>query len=165
MLATSPDRVPAHTADPVNRAIQQESERSVACFRAHPEEIPNRLEQLDREWDVERALAAGSSCSSLVGLALGFSGRTRSVRRFRLAVGAALVAQALFARVATACPVCESETGVQLRAMLAADSAWHLAVTIAPVPALIAAVVGVRFATPWLLKERGGRDAARREPV
>jgi len=77
VLAASTERVPAHTADHVNRAIQEETDRSVAYFRGHPEQIPHRLEQLDREWDVERALATGSSCLSLLGIALGFSGRPR----------------------------------------------------------------------------------------
>jgi hypothetical protein len=77
MLAASTELVPAHTAEHVNRAIREETERSVAYFRGHPEEIPHRLEQLDREWDVERALATGSSCLSLLGLALGLSGRPR----------------------------------------------------------------------------------------
>src|SRR5205085_8288771 len=41
---------------------------------AHPQAIGPRLAALDREWDVERALATGSSCLSLLGLAL--AGRT-----------------------------------------------------------------------------------------
>jgi hypothetical protein len=77
MLAASRVRVAAHTADRVNRAIQEEIDRSITYFRDHPEQIPHRLVQLDREWDVERALATGSSCLSLLGLALGFSGRPR----------------------------------------------------------------------------------------
>jgi hypothetical protein len=77
MLPASTDRVPAHTADHVNRAIQAETDRSVAYFRERADKIPKRLAQLDREWDVERALATGSSCLSLLGLALGFSGRPR----------------------------------------------------------------------------------------
>jgi hypothetical protein len=82
-------------------------------------------------------------------------------------VGAATVAHAMAASAATACPVCVSGTGVQLRAMLAFDPIWHFAATIAPIPVLILAVAGVRFATPWLLKARGHHDAdvARREPV
>jgi hypothetical protein len=88
------------------------------------------------------------------------------MRRLRLVVGTAMVAQAMVARAATACPVCVSETGVQLRAMLAVDPGWHFAATIAPIPVLIAAVAGVRFATPWLSRERGLRDVVtRRERI
>jgi hypothetical protein len=77
MLAATTDRVPRHTADHVNRAIEGATERSLEYFRKHPDQIPRRLAELDREWDVERALATGSSCLSLLGLALGFSGRPR----------------------------------------------------------------------------------------
>jgi hypothetical protein len=77
MISESADRVPRHTAASVNRAIRQRTERSVAYFSEHPEEIPQRLEQLDAEWDVERALATGSSCLSLLGIGLGLSGRPR----------------------------------------------------------------------------------------
>ena len=37
----------------------------------HPEEIPGRIRQLDREWDVERALETGSASMTLLGLFLG----------------------------------------------------------------------------------------------
>jgi hypothetical protein len=77
MLAASRVRVAAHTADHVIRAINEATDRSIAYFREHPDEIPHRLVQLDREWDVERALATGSSCLSLLGVALGISGRAR----------------------------------------------------------------------------------------
>jgi hypothetical protein len=77
MLAASSERVRVNTAEHVNQAIQEETDRSIAYFVGHPDEIPGRLEQLDREWDVERALATGSSCLSLLGLALGLSGRPR----------------------------------------------------------------------------------------
>jgi hypothetical protein len=77
MLTATTDRVPRHTADHVNRAIRDQTERSIEHFRRHPERIPERLAQLDREWDVERTLATGSSCLSLLGLALAASGRRR----------------------------------------------------------------------------------------
>jgi hypothetical protein len=73
MIATSTHRVREHTAPDVNRAIDERTERNLGHFEAHPAEIPRRLEELDREWDVERALATGSSCLSLLGLALGIS--------------------------------------------------------------------------------------------
>jgi hypothetical protein len=78
----------------------------------------------------------------------------RGAMKRLLTGGAATVAQAAVARAATACPVCASETGDRIRAMLTLDPVWHFAVTIAPLPLLIAAVAAVRFATPWLSKER-----------
>jgi hypothetical protein len=77
VIAESAHRVPEHTAAEVNRAIAARTARSVAYFEERRAEIPGRLEELDREWDVERALAMGSSCLSLIGLTLGFSGWRR----------------------------------------------------------------------------------------
>jgi len=86
--------------------------------------------------------------------------------RLRLAAGAAIAVHAMVARAATACPVCVSDTGVQIRAMLTVDPVWHFAATIAPIPVLLVVVAGVRIATPWILRERGDRDVvARREPI
>ncbi len=70
-------RVPRHTDTQVNQRIRDESRRRVAYYREHPDEIGQRLKQLNEEWDVERALATGSSLLSLVGLGLGFGRRRR----------------------------------------------------------------------------------------
>ena len=78
MIEATRKRVPRHTAERVNEAIRRKTEERLSYFRSHPHEIPRRLAQLDREWDVERALATGSSCLSLLGLAGGLSsGRRR----------------------------------------------------------------------------------------
>jgi hypothetical protein len=69
--------VPAHTAFDVNMDINEKFHRSVAYFMAHPTEIPDRLKKLDREWDVDRALATWSSLLSLLGLGMAASGRKR----------------------------------------------------------------------------------------
>jgi hypothetical protein len=66
-------RVPAHTAPHVNRRIEQEIEASVAYFAEHPEEIDDRLDELDREWDIERTLEANAASFSLLGLTLGLT--------------------------------------------------------------------------------------------
>jgi hypothetical protein len=76
-MASTVDRVPANTSVAANRAIQATLQRNVAYFNEHPDEIATRMVELDREWDVERALATGSSCLSLVGLTLGLSRRRR----------------------------------------------------------------------------------------
>lgn len=77
VVAASAERVPQHTARHVNEAIAAATALSVRYFSAHRDEIPSRLSELDREWDVERALATGSSCLSLLGLLMGLSGRPR----------------------------------------------------------------------------------------
>jgi hypothetical protein len=80
MVATTVDRVAANTAASVNHAIAAQTERNVAFFRDHRDEIPARLAELDREWDVERVLAAAAASVSLGAVLLGFSGRRRWLR-------------------------------------------------------------------------------------
>lgn len=74
---TSHDRVRSHTAPAVNREIRERAERRIDALRDDPARIRERLGELDREWDVERALAVTSSSISLAGLALGLTGRRR----------------------------------------------------------------------------------------
>lgn len=74
MIASSVRRVSGHTADAVNARIRREAEIRVAYFAAHPEQIDARLQELDEEWDIERALQTGSSALSLTGLTLGALG-------------------------------------------------------------------------------------------
>lgn len=73
MIATSAQRVPAHTAPAVNERIDRETERDISYFREHPELIESRLAELDREWDIERALETGSASLTLTGLLLGIT--------------------------------------------------------------------------------------------
>jgi hypothetical protein len=69
-------RVPLHTATEINARIRDEMLQRLDFYRAHPEQIGQRIVELNEEWDVERTLATASSCLSLVGLALGL-GRSR----------------------------------------------------------------------------------------
>lgn len=64
-------RVAEHTADRVNRSIEEQIEANVAYFAAHPEDIDARLRELDREWDIERTLEANASTLALTGTLLG----------------------------------------------------------------------------------------------
>jgi hypothetical protein len=77
IAAATARRVAEHTSEEVNRAIRERTAAHVAYLAEHREQIPRRLGELDREWDVERALATASSCFSLLGLAVGLAGRRR----------------------------------------------------------------------------------------
>lgn len=77
MIESSAGRVPSNTAQDVNAGIKKSFRASVAYFSEHPLAIPNRLRELDREWDIERAFAVTSSGLSLLGLAAGLTGRRR----------------------------------------------------------------------------------------
>lgn len=72
MIASTRDRVPQHTSDCVNARIREETEISVARHMAAGDAaISRRLEELDREWDIERLLEANAATASLIGLSLG----------------------------------------------------------------------------------------------
>ncbi len=69
--AAAADRVQSHTDEAVNRQIHAEMLERLVDFALHPERINERLHQLDREWDIERALEANASTFALAGLTLG----------------------------------------------------------------------------------------------
>ena len=73
LMPPTASRVPAHTAAHINRRIEQEIEASVMYFAEDPEEIDDRLGELDREWDIERTLEANAASFSLLGLTLGLT--------------------------------------------------------------------------------------------
>lgn len=71
ILPRTTHRVAKHTADRVNRSIEQRTEANVAYFAEHADEIDDRLGELDREWDIERTLEANASTLALTGTVLG----------------------------------------------------------------------------------------------
>jgi hypothetical protein len=72
MLPTTVNRVPEHTADEVNERIRRRTEENVRRHvEAGPGAIDRRLAELDREWDIERALEANAATAVLAGLTLG----------------------------------------------------------------------------------------------
>lgn len=77
VLPSTTDRVPQHTDEEINQRIRRQIEANVAYFaRQDPRMIDLRLQELDREWDIERALEANAATVSLIGLLLTrFGGR------------------------------------------------------------------------------------------
>jgi hypothetical protein len=70
MTPASTGRVERNTAEEINRARQAEIDASLRYHAARPQDIPARMAELDREWDIERALEANAAAFSLAGLAL-----------------------------------------------------------------------------------------------
>jgi protein tyrosine phosphatase (PTP) superfamily phosphohydrolase (DUF442 family) len=70
-LPATTRRVARNTAAEINQRIAAETERRVAWFAAHPEAIDGRLDELDREWDIERVLEANAASIGLIGVTLG----------------------------------------------------------------------------------------------
>ncbi|MDT7953858.1 MAG: hypothetical protein RQ966_20355 [Acetobacteraceae bacterium] len=71
VLPTTTERVERHTAESVNRRISQEIERRVRRYAVHPEQIGDRLAEIDAEWDMERTLEANAATLALAGTLLG----------------------------------------------------------------------------------------------
>jgi hypothetical protein len=76
-MPTTVARVAQNTDEDINRAIRKETEARLSHFAKHPEKIDDRLEELDREWDIERALEANAASVALAGLALGLTSDRR----------------------------------------------------------------------------------------
>jgi len=64
-------RVEVNAPEEINRQIRRDMEARVFYFAERPEEISRRLEELDREWDIERLLEANTGIFSLIGLTFG----------------------------------------------------------------------------------------------
>jgi hypothetical protein len=61
-------RVADHTPAPVNERIRRQIEENVAMFgNAGPEILDRRLQELDREWDIERVLETNAATVMLLG--------------------------------------------------------------------------------------------------
>lgn len=72
MLPDTNHRVERSTADVVNAKIRRRTHQNIVCVanRGRPA-IDRRLEELDREWDIERTLEANAAAIALTGIVLG----------------------------------------------------------------------------------------------
>jgi hypothetical protein len=72
MIPATTTRVAEQTDEAINASIRRQTEENVAYFAAQGRgEIDRRLEELDREWDIERTLEANAASIALIGLGLG----------------------------------------------------------------------------------------------
>lgn len=71
MLPSTSERVPRHSGADATRRIQQEAADRVRWLASHPEQIEQRLRELDQEWDIERTLEANAATIALGGTLLG----------------------------------------------------------------------------------------------
>jgi len=70
---TTDDRVSANTDEAINQEIRRKTEMSIAYYVQHPDEIPQRVQELNEEWDIERAVEVTSAGLSLFGLVYGLT--------------------------------------------------------------------------------------------
>ena len=95
-VVTSADRVTAVTPKELNRRIRRDTDARVAWLAhqgAHA--IATRLEELDREWDIERWLATGAGSLTLAGTVLGLAADDRRWLLLPIGVGGFLLQHAL----------------------------------------------------------------------
>ncbi len=70
-LPRTGSRVAEHSPAAANRRIWRRIGDSVHYYARHPHLIGERLEELDREWDIERTLEANTALLFLAGLGAG----------------------------------------------------------------------------------------------
>jgi hypothetical protein len=70
-LPATTAHVAQNTPEAVNRRIGRSTDRVTRYYASHPERIAGRLAELDREWDIERALQLDAASLTLGGMALG----------------------------------------------------------------------------------------------
>lgn len=71
-LPSTASRVKRHTKEEINERIKKETESTLAYYSLQgPQAIEKRLQELDREWDIERAIEANASFLALTGVVLG----------------------------------------------------------------------------------------------
>jgi hypothetical protein len=72
ILPATQDRVPRNTSSKVSGRIQGRTLHDVSRYvGADPVFIDERIQELQREWDIERTLEANAATLALAGLALG----------------------------------------------------------------------------------------------
>lgn len=70
-LSHEVDRVRRHTPPEVNKRIDNEIDTTLQRYTgASKEVLSHRIEELDREWDIERVLETNAASVALLGLAL-----------------------------------------------------------------------------------------------
>lgn len=63
------NRVYQHTNDKINNRILTDITKTVLYYEKNPDQIENRLEELSKEWDIERILETNASILALFGVA------------------------------------------------------------------------------------------------
>jgi hypothetical protein len=71
MIPSTRNRVRKHTPDYINQKIDEGITEKVEELAAAPDQIDDRLRELDEEWDIERAIELNASALALTGVVLG----------------------------------------------------------------------------------------------
>lgn len=72
ILPATTDRVPMNSSEYANQMIEERTEANIRAHRnASPQQIAQRIKELEQEWDVERMLEANAASVVLLGVGLG----------------------------------------------------------------------------------------------
>jgi hypothetical protein len=71
LVATSSTRASDQTAEDTTARIRRHMEMRVRGYATQPDAIPQRLKELDDEWDIERCLQTGASFFTMFGTLMG----------------------------------------------------------------------------------------------
>lgn len=71
MLTVKTERISQSMSEDVNNRIRMWTQGDIEYYREHPDEIDKRLEELDREWPLERIFQTNASLLALTGALLG----------------------------------------------------------------------------------------------
>ncbi|MGN6555346.1 MAG: hypothetical protein ACTHLW_16690 [Verrucomicrobiota bacterium] len=72
--APKEDRVRANTKTEINEELDRELEQRLRFYAVQPRAVlSDRIEELDREWDIERALETNAAAVGLAGVLLGMT--------------------------------------------------------------------------------------------
>jgi len=95
MKISKEDRVRMRTKPVINQQIDTDLERRIRCYAAQDRQmISKRIEELDREWDIERVLETNAASLGLLGVLLGLS-RNRGWLLLPIAVSGFLLQHAI----------------------------------------------------------------------
>lgn len=69
-LPSTATRVSPPSSDATSHALRLATKRDLEYYRDHPDEVDGRLQKLENEWDIERALEANAASAILIGVGL-----------------------------------------------------------------------------------------------
>ncbi len=69
-IPTTRNQVPLHSSEHQNNRIRRTLLAHISYFAAHRDQITERLDELDQEWDIERAIEANAAVIGFTGIAL-----------------------------------------------------------------------------------------------
>ncbi|MBV8520706.1 MAG: hypothetical protein JOY71_01000, partial [Acetobacteraceae bacterium] len=71
MLPYTTSRVEQNTASEINQQSAEQIASRARHYAVHPEQIDQRVRELDAEWDIERTLETNAAALGLAGTLLG----------------------------------------------------------------------------------------------